>query len=235
MTGSFSYSTFVTGVLAAFVGFGAAFAIVVQGLSGVGASAQEAASGLMAVSVAMGLAGIILSLRSGMPISVAWSTPGAAFLATLAPMEGGFAAAVGAFIASALLVVLAGFWKSLGRAISAIPSPIANAMLAGVLLPLCLAPFEAVANYPSLALPVVLTWAVVTRINRLFAVPAAVAVAATLIAVTSDTGAVAAISMWSKPSPDHANLYGTSIGRNHDSTVRYHNGVPEYHRHCGAE
>jgi benzoate membrane transport protein len=64
-----------TGLLAAFVGFGSSFAVVVQGLVGVGASPAQSASGLLVLSVGMGLLGILLSLRYRMPISVAWSTP----------------------------------------------------------------------------------------------------------------------------------------------------------------
>ncbi len=101
-------SAFAAGVLAAFVGFAGSFAIVVQGLYGVGASGPEAASGLMALSVSMGLCGIFLAFKTRMPISVAWSTPGAAFLATVAPMEGGFPVAVGAFLVTAVLIILAG-------------------------------------------------------------------------------------------------------------------------------
>jgi benzoate membrane transport protein len=192
-------SAFAAGVLAAFVGFAGSFAIVVQGLYGVGASGPEAASGLMALSVAMGLCGIFLSLKTRMPISVAWSTPGAAFLATLEPIEGGFSVAVGAFLVTAVLIILAGLWKPLGRAVSAIPKPLASAMLAGVLLPLCLAPFEAIVEFPYVGLPILVVWAVVAKINRLFAVPAAVFVAAVLIVTVFDFDAAAMGALWSSP------------------------------------
>ena len=59
-------------------------------------------------------------------------------------------AAVGAFLVCGALIVLAGLWKPLGRWVSAIPAPLANAMLAGVLLGLCLAPVKAVAAAPLL-------------------------------------------------------------------------------------
>ena len=99
-----------------------------------GASPAQAASGLMAVSVAMGLCAIVLSLRHRMPISIAWSTPGAALLASSATPETGFAGAVGAFLLCGVLMVVAGIWRPLGRWVAAIPAPLANAMLAGVLL-----------------------------------------------------------------------------------------------------
>jgi benzoate membrane transport protein len=170
-----------TGLLASFVGFGSSFAVVVQGLVGVGANPAQSASGLLALSVGMGFLGIVLSLRYRMPISVAWSTPGAALLATTGVPEGGFPAAVGAFLVVGALIVTVGLWKPLGRLVAAIPSSIANAMLAGVLFHLCVAPFLAIAEIPILALPVVLLWAVLARFWRLYAVPAAVILAVVLM------------------------------------------------------
>ena len=196
---AFSLPAFASGLLASFVGFASSFAVVVQGLRAVGASPEEAASGLMAASVSMGVCAIILSLRTGMPVSVAWSTPGAAFLATLSVPEGGFPVAVGAFVVTAMLVILSGLWKQLGRAISAIPVPLASAMLAGVILPLCLAPFEAIAQFPVLGLAVFLTWVVMSRINRLLAVPVAVLVAVLLIALGPDFEGVGGVALWVEP------------------------------------
>jgi benzoate membrane transport protein len=172
------------GVLAAVVGFASSFAVILRGLAAMGADQAQAASGLMAASMAMGLGGVVLSLRTRQPVSVAWSTPGAALLASTGAVSGGFGAAVGAFMAANALIVLAGLWRPLGRAVAAIPAPLANAMLAGVLLGLCLAPVHAVGAMPALALPVVLTWALVARVKRLYAVPAAAALALALIAGT---------------------------------------------------
>ncbi|TMV82044.1 benzoate transporter, partial [Thioclava sp. BHET1] len=57
------------GVLAAVVGFASSFAIVLQGLRGVGASPAEAASGLLLLCVAQGALAIWLGLRHRQPIS----------------------------------------------------------------------------------------------------------------------------------------------------------------------
>lgn len=179
------------GLIAAFVGFSSSFAIVLEGLAKVGATRSEAASGLMAISIAMGVCGIVLSFRYRMPISIAWSTPGAALLADSATPHGGFPAAVGAFGVTGALIVLSGLWKPLGRRVSSIPKPLANAMLAGILLPLCLAPARAVQTHPALGLAIVLTWAVVSYFKKLFAVPAAVVVAVVLISLTSHISATA--------------------------------------------
>lgn len=187
------------GALAAFVGFASSFAVIIEGLTKVGASPAEAASGLMALAIAMGVGGIVLSLITRMPISIAWSTPGAALLATTGAVAGGFPTAVGAFLVTGALIVLAGLFKPLGRWVAAIPHPLANAMLAGVLFDLCLAPVRAVAASPLPALAIIVAWAIVARIKRLYAVPAAVLVTAILVA-TAPHGSLAGLgSLWPAP------------------------------------
>ncbi len=188
----FSASAVAAGLLACFVGFGSTFAVIIRGLTAVGATPEQAASGLLAVTVAMGVASLAISAWTKLPISIAWSTPGAALLAGSSVAPGGFAGAVGAFMICAVLLVLAGQFKPLGRAVAAIPKPIASAMLAGVLLPLCLAPVRAVAGTPVLGLAIVVTWAIVARINRLMAV----LVAAGLIGFTADLSALHAAALW---------------------------------------
>ncbi len=170
-----SFQSFFMGCLTAFVGFASSFAVVLQGLKGVGATDYEAASGLMALSVSMGLCAIVLSAWTKLPVSIAWSTPGAALLATAGTVEGGFAAAVGAFLVCGVLIVIAGLFRPLGRAVAAIPAPLANAMLSGVILGLCFAPFKAIAFDPLLGLPILVAWAAVLAFKRLYAVPAALA------------------------------------------------------------
>jgi benzoate membrane transport protein len=176
----------VTGLLAAAVGYGSSVPVVLQGLTAVGASVSQTASALLALGFAMSVPAILLSLRTRIPISIVWSTPGAALLATSGAVAGGFPAAVGAFIACGLLIVLSGFWGRLGKAVSSIPGTLANAMLAGILFNLCLAPFIALSEAPLMALPVVLTWAVVGRFQRLYAVPAALLCAIVVMALGQD-------------------------------------------------
>ena len=171
----------VAGLVAAFVGFASTFAVILKGLSAVGASDAQAASGLMAVSMAMGLAGITLSLTTRMPVSAAWSTPGAALLAATGPASGGFPAAVGAFLVVGALIIAAGLIKPFGRLVAAIPSPLANAMLAGILFGLCLAPIKGLIEAPGPTAAIILTWLIVSRWRRLYATPAAAIVAALLI------------------------------------------------------
>lgn len=171
----------VAGALASVVGFASSFTVVLAGLAAVGASPAEATSGLLALCLAQGVLAILLSLRHRMPVVIAWSTPGAALLVATGAPEGGFPAAVGAFMLTGLLILAAGLWRPFGRRVASIPPSLANAMLAGVLLELCLAPMRAVGAMPALALPIVLAWALAWRFARLYAVPVAVLVTVGMI------------------------------------------------------
>jgi benzoate membrane transport protein len=102
-------------------------------------------------------------------------------------------------VVTAILIILAGLWKPLGRWVAAIPAPLANAMLAGVLLGLCLAPVRAVAAMPVLALAIIVAWAVVAKFSRLYAVPVAVLVTIGLIVATTQVSPDALGSLWPDP------------------------------------
>ena len=204
MLRDFSAQALFMGLLTAFVGFASSFAVVLHGLAGVGASEAQAASGLMALSVSMGVCAILLSLWTRLPVSIAWSTPGAALLASSGTVEGGFSTAVGGFLVCAALIVLAGLWKPLGRMVAAIPATLANAMLAGVLIGLCFAPVKAIAFDPLLGLPILLAWAAVGAVNRLYAVPAALAAFVAVLAFGIDIpeGAFAGLTEALLPRPE---------------------------------
>lgn len=202
------------GIVTAVVGFAGAFTVVLTGLRAVGADEQQAASGLLAVSLASGVVAVVLGWRFRMPVGVAWSTPGAALLVAAGPAPGGFPAAVGAFLLCGLLVVVAGLVGPLNRLVAAIPGHVAGAMLAGVLLPLCLAPLHALAQVPLLAAPVIAVWALVGRFARAWAVPAALAVAVGGILLTGGVpvgAAVAPALVWTAPVFDPATLVGLGL------------------------
>jgi len=169
-----SLSSLYMGMLAAFVGYSASFAIVLAGITSMGATEAQAATGLFFATLGMGICSIWLPFVTRIPAAVAWSTPGAAFLAATATLPGGFAEAVGALILCAGLIVLTGFVPALGRVVASIPKPIASALLAGVLLKLCLAPALALGAVPFLFIPVLLAWLVGLIWNRLAAMPFAV-------------------------------------------------------------
>lgn len=187
-----SVSALSMGLLAAFVGYAASFAIVVAGITAMGATDAQVATGLFFATIGMGVCSIWLPLITRIPAAVAWSTPGAAFLAATASLPGGFAEAVGALIGCAALIVVTGFVPALGRIVAAIPKPIANALLAGVLLKLCLAPALALGSIPLLVLPVLGAWVIGLIWHRLAAMPLAVIAFVVVLVLTVDTSGLGA-------------------------------------------
>jgi benzoate membrane transport protein len=174
------------GVIGALTGFASSFALLIAGLQAVGATPAEAASGLLVLCVLQGILAITLSLRFRMPISIAWSTPGAALMVAAKGLTDDFSAAVGAFVLCGILLLITGLWPWLARAMTRIPKPIASAMLAGILLPICLAPvFASVGVTWWQGLTVVVVWLVTARFAPRWAVPAAVVATAVVVAISA--------------------------------------------------
>jgi benzoate membrane transport protein len=173
----------IAGVVTALVGFTSTFAVVLTGLGSVGATPGQAASGLLALTLTVGLGCIFMAWRYRMPITIAWSTPGVALLAATGAVEGGWPAAIGGFLVAAALILLTALFPALGRLIARIPPSIAQAMLAGVLLPLCLAPFRGLIENPWGVVPVLVVWLIASRLLARWAVPLAFVAAALVIAI----------------------------------------------------
>lgn len=171
------------GVVAALVGYTSAFAVVLTGLTAVGASPRQAASGLLALCLTQAVGMLWLSRRHRMPLILVWSTPGVALLAGTDGFDGGWPVAVGAFLVAGAAYVLTGLWPALGNLIARIPAPIAQAMLAGVVLELCLSPVTHLKDNPWAILPIVVVWLLGVRFAPRWAVPAAFVAAAAVIGV----------------------------------------------------
>ncbi len=177
--------TVLAGIVAALVGFTGASAVVLAGLRGVGATPAEAASGLMSLTVTQAIGTIWLTRRHRIPILLAWSTPGAALLAGTGIVHGGWPAAIGAFLLTGVLITVTGLWPRLGGLIASIPAPIAQAMLAGVMLELCLMPVKGLVRHPWEVGPIVVVWLVFRRLWPKWSAPAAFATALIVIAIVA--------------------------------------------------
>ena len=151
-----------------------------------GASSSQIATALFVMLIGYGVLSIGLSVHLKMPVSIVWSTPGAAFLATSAGLGLSFELAVGAFIFSSLLIVLTGAWPALGRLIARIPPQISAAMLAGVIFPFVAATVTASVGYPILVLPVIVLWLLINRVLPLWASPVSIAVGFILIGLSPE-------------------------------------------------
>ncbi|MEV4420109.1 benzoate/H(+) symporter BenE family transporter [Patulibacter sp. NPDC049589] len=187
------------GVVGALVGFVGSSTVVLTGLHAVGASDRQAASGLLALCVAIAVTGAGLSLRTRLPMAVAWSTPGAALLISAGRPDGGFAAAVGAFLVCGALLAVSGLWGTLVRLVSSIPIPLAGALTASIVLPVCFGPARAIADVPEQALPVVLAWGVLMLVARRLAVPGALLALVIVVAVSGDLHLGPASELWPRP------------------------------------
>ena len=144
-----SLSAVVTGFVVVLVGFTSTGALVFQAALSLGATQAQVNSWMWALGIGMGLACIIPSLIYKKPVVAAWSTPGAALIATSA---GGVSMhdAIGAFVMCAALIILAGATKAFERLMNRIPMAIASAMLAGVLLRFGLETFSSMKSAPVL-------------------------------------------------------------------------------------
>jgi benzoate membrane transport protein len=137
------------GFIAVLVGYTSSAAIVFQAAHAAGATPTQLASWLWALGVGMGVTCIALSLRYRTPILTAWSTPGAALLATgLVGVPMG--EAIGAFLFASALMVVLGFSGGFERIMRHVPPSLAAAMLAGVLLRFGLGAFAALGEAPLL-------------------------------------------------------------------------------------
>jgi benzoate membrane transport protein len=167
-----SLSAATAGFVAVLVGFTSSVAIVFQAATSLGATPAQTGSWMWALGIGMGLCTLLPSLWLRQPVMVAWSTPGAAVLAT-AGMAGGFgmAEATGAFIGCAALITLFGITGWFERVLGRIPMPIASALLAGVLTRFGLDAFVALKSAFTLVLLMLAAYLVGRRFWARYAVP----------------------------------------------------------------
>jgi benzoate membrane transport protein len=178
-----SFSAFTAGFVAVLVGFTSSVAIVFQAAQAFGATPEQIASWMWALGIGMGLCTLVPSLWLKKPVMVAWSTPGAAVLAS-AGLAGGFsmAQAVGAFMLCAVLITLAGATGWFERVMNRIPVAIASALLAGVLARFGLQAFSAAQTALPLVVVMVLAYLLGKRFAPRYAVPLTLLVAIVFVA-----------------------------------------------------
>lgn len=177
-----SLSAFVAGFVAVLVGFTSSVAIVFQAAQSFGATPAQITSWIWALGLGMGLCSLVPSLVLRKPVMVAWSTPGAAVLAT-AGAAGSFTMgeAVGAFMVCSALVILVGATRLLERVADRIPMEIASALLAGVLARFGIQAFAAAQTALPLVLLMVGAYVVARRVVPRYAVVITLAAAITWV------------------------------------------------------
>jgi len=142
---------------------------VFQAAKSAGLSPELTASWVWAVSIGVGVTGIVLSWTTREPIITAWSTPAAAFLVT-ALTTTPYAEAVGAYLISAAAFVLLGLSGWFERVIRLIPPGVTAGLLAGILLQFGIGAFAGVSLDPLLAGLLIVGYLVLKRVSPRYAV-----------------------------------------------------------------
>lgn len=142
-------SAWAAAFVASIVGYAGTAALVVQAMRAVGATPEAIGSALTALCLCIAITGAFLSLRLRIPVVLAWSTPGAALLAS-APASLTWNVAIGIFVSAALMMIILGLVPKLSRLADRFPPAVASGVLAGVLLPYCLRLFEIASMQPIL-------------------------------------------------------------------------------------
>ena len=138
---AFRTSHLSAGLTAVIVGYSSAVVLVIEAARAAGADEQQVISWLTALGLGMGITCIVYSWLSKMPVVTAWSTPGAAFL--IGSVQGfSLGEVIGACLISAALTLLCVSFKRFFALIERIPAPLCAALLAGILIPICLNMFQ---------------------------------------------------------------------------------------------
>jgi benzoate membrane transport protein len=170
-----SPAAIVAGFIAMMTGCTSSLVLMFQAGQAAGLSSAQISSWIWALFVGMAVCSIGLSLRYRTPISVAWSTPGAALLIT---SLGGVAypQAIGAFVTCAILVIICGMTGGFDRLVRKIPASLAAALLAGILFKIGSEIFVAAQHRTALVLSMFFTYLLVKRASPRYAVLAALAI-----------------------------------------------------------
>jgi benzoate membrane transport protein len=212
----FSPATVVAGFVAVLVGYTSSVAIIFQATVALGATPAQTASWLWALGLGMGLTSLALSLWTRQPILTAWSTPGAALLASTAGVA--MPEAIGAFIVCGLLIVVAGASGWFEKLMDRIPIAIASALLAGVLARFGLDAVTSVKAEPVLVLAMAVAYLAGRRLWPRYAVPGVLLVGVVVALAQGrlsfagvDTSHLLALPVWTTPVFSWAATIGVAL------------------------
>lgn len=199
-----SLSAVVAGFIAMMTGVTSSLVLMFQAGQAAGLTSAQISSWIWALFMGMAVCSIGLSLRYRSPITVAWSTPGAALLIT---SLGGVAypEAIGAFITCAVLVIICGVTGSFERLVKRLPTSLAAALLAGILFKIGSEIFVAAQHRTGLVLGMFFTYLIVKRYSPRYAVLMTLLVGVALSAMLgllnfSGFALEVAMPVWTTPS-----------------------------------
>lgn len=181
----FPFTSLLAGFVAVLVGYASSAAIIWQAAAAAGATSSQIAGWMTALGLGMGISTIALSLWYRIPVLTAWSTPGAALLAT--SLEGlSLGEAVGVFIFANALILLCGMTGLFARLMKVIPHSLAAAMLAGILLRFGLQAFSNVQGHIALCGSMLLAWLICKALAPRYAIVATLIIGALVAGLKGD-------------------------------------------------
>lgn len=181
----FSLGSFLAGIILIVVSFSAAYIVVFEAARANDLPAEITASWVWATAVGGAIPSLVLSIVWRQPVVIAFSIPGAAVLIN-GLQQVSYAEAIGAYIVVGVVSALLGITGMMGKLAALVPSPIASAVLAGVLLPFALEVPLAVVQSPLVAGGLVIGFLLGRKFNPRLSVLWAM-VAGGILAVVSGT------------------------------------------------
>ena len=128
----FSLSTIAAGFLVVLIGYAGPLLIYLQAAEAIGITTADFSSWVFAISLAAGISSIVLSLWLRMPAVTAWSAPGTVLLISIGQSLP-FAEIAGAYLFTALVILVVGASGLYDRLVAMIPRAVASGMMAGIL------------------------------------------------------------------------------------------------------
>jgi len=182
---SLTFPTVLSGFVAVLVGYASSAAIIWQAAAAAGATPTQIAGWMTALGMGMGISTLLLSWWYKAPVLTAWSTPGAALLAT--SLQGvTLAETIGIFIFANALILLCGVTGLFARLMKIIPHSLAAAMLAGVLLRFGLQAFSNMDGHLVLCGSMLLAWLAAKAVAPRYAIVATLLVGAAVAGLNGD-------------------------------------------------
>jgi benzoate membrane transport protein len=173
------------GLVAAIFGCSGPALIVIGAAQAGNLSNGQTVAWLLAIYLLGGIISLFMGMRYRMPITGAYSIPGAAIM-TSAFATFSYQEAVGAFIMAGVLVLILGVTGVIGRIMRWVPMPIVMAMIAGAMIRFGIAAVDAVSAAPLIAGLAALAFFLTGRLTR--RVPPVLAALVVGLIVTLATG-----------------------------------------------
>lgn len=164
-----SISSIVVGLIATMVSYAGPLVIVFQAAKVAHLSDTHLSSWIWAISLGSGITCILLSIWFKAPVITAWSTPGVVLLVSSWSTYS-YSEAIGAFMFSAVIIILLGITGVFEKIMNRIPYSITTAMLAGILLSFGVDVFTSLKSLPVLVFPMIVCYLLFKRFSPRYTV-----------------------------------------------------------------